>query len=96
MAVEVRDVAPGSWLWRQPHPDWEEGADWPLEVASFAVESEGVSVLLDPLAPPPGAGEVWDRIIDTHVANDAAPYQGRTGDVFGVTGRSLVLFIRVL
>ena len=62
MAVEVRDVAPGLWLWRQPHPDWEEGADWPSEVASSAVESEGVGILLDPLAPPPGAREVWERI----------------------------------
>jgi hypothetical protein len=62
MAVEVLDVAPGLWLWRQPHPDWEEGADWPAEVASFAVESGGVSILLDPLAPPPAAAEVWERI----------------------------------
>jgi hypothetical protein len=62
MAVEIRDVAPGLWLWRQPHPDWDEDADWRPEVASFAIESDGVSVLLDPLAPPPGAREVWDRI----------------------------------
>ncbi|HJZ38084.1 MAG TPA: hypothetical protein VJ204_17570 [Solirubrobacterales bacterium] len=62
MAVEIRDVAPGLWLWRQPHPDWDEDADWRPEVASFAVESEGVGLLLDPLAPPPGAREVWDRI----------------------------------
>jgi hypothetical protein len=62
MAVEMRDVAPGLWLWRQPHPAWEEGNDWEPEVASFAVESAGVSLLLDPLAPPPGAREVWERI----------------------------------
>jgi glyoxylase-like metal-dependent hydrolase (beta-lactamase superfamily II) len=62
MAVEMRDVAPGLWLWRQPHPDWTEGSDWEPEVASFAVESRGVSVLLDPLAPPPSARDVWDRI----------------------------------
>jgi hypothetical protein len=60
--VELRDVAPGLWLWRQPHPAWEEGADWEPEVASFAVESRGVPILLDPLAPPPGAREVWERI----------------------------------
>jgi hypothetical protein len=58
----MRDVAPGLWLWRQPHPSWEEGADWEPEVASFAVESRGVPILLDPLAPPPGARDVWERI----------------------------------
>jgi len=55
-------VAPGLWLWRQRHPDWTEGEDWPPEVASFAVESGGVDLLLDPLAPPPSAGEAWKRI----------------------------------
>jgi hypothetical protein len=62
MSVEIRDVAPGLWLWRQPHPSWEEGGDWEPEVASFAVRSNGVSVLLDPLAPPPSARAVWERI----------------------------------
>jgi hypothetical protein len=62
MAIEVRDVAPGLWLWRQPHPDWKEGEDWPPGVASFAVESGGVGLLLDPLAPPPSAEVVWKRI----------------------------------
>jgi hypothetical protein len=62
VAVEVRDIAPGLWLWRQPHPAWEQGNDWEPEVSSFAVESRGVGVLLDPLAPPPSAREVWQRI----------------------------------
>ncbi len=58
----MRDVTPGLWLWRQPHPDWEEGSDWEPEVASFVVESRGVVVALDPLAPPPSARDVWDRL----------------------------------
>jgi hypothetical protein len=62
MAVEVRDIAPGLWLWRQPHPDWSEGLDWEPEVASFIVESRGVTVALDPLAPPPTERAVWDRL----------------------------------
>jgi glyoxylase-like metal-dependent hydrolase (beta-lactamase superfamily II) len=62
VAVEMRDVAPGLWLWRQPHPEWEEGADWEPEVASFAVASRGIGLLLDPLAPPPAARDVWARI----------------------------------
>ena len=62
MSVEVRDVAPGLWLWKQPHPAWREGVDWEPEVSSFAVESAGVALLLDPLAPPPQAREVWARL----------------------------------
>jgi hypothetical protein len=58
----MRDVADGLWLWRQPHPAWEEGSDWEPEVSSFAVESRGATLLLDPLAPPPGAREMWERI----------------------------------
>jgi glyoxylase-like metal-dependent hydrolase (beta-lactamase superfamily II) len=61
----MRDAAPGLWLWRQPHPSWREGMDWEPEVASFAVESRGVTVLLDPLAPPPSGRAVWDRLAAT-------------------------------
>jgi hypothetical protein len=60
--VEIRDVAPGLWLWRQPHPAWEEGNDWDPLVTSVAVESRGVPILLDPLAPPPRERAVWERI----------------------------------
>jgi glyoxylase-like metal-dependent hydrolase (beta-lactamase superfamily II) len=60
--VEVRDVAPGLWLWRQPHWEWREGDDWEPEVSSFVVESNGTVVLIDPLAPPPAARDVYDRL----------------------------------
>jgi hypothetical protein len=60
--LEIRDVTDGLWLWRQRHPAWQEGFDWEPEVASFAVESGGATLLLDPLAPPPAAREVWARI----------------------------------
>jgi hypothetical protein len=62
MTVEMRDVADGLWLWRQPHPAWEEGNDWEPQVSSFVVESRGVTIALDPLSPPPSAREVWDRL----------------------------------
>jgi len=62
VSVEIREVAPGLWLWRQPHPDWWEGSDWEPEVSSVAVQSRGVTLVLDPLAPPPGAREVWERL----------------------------------
>src|SRR4051794_26283135 len=63
MSVEVRDVADGLWLWRQPHPAWTpDNDDWNAEVASFAVRAGGVDILLDPLAPHPSERAVWDRI----------------------------------
>lgn len=46
MTVEVRDVAPGLWLWRQRHWEWREGDDWEPEVSSFVVESGGEVVLI--------------------------------------------------
>jgi hypothetical protein len=58
VTVEIVDVTPGLWLWRQPHPDWEPGGDWEPPVSSFVAGT----TLLDPLAPPPSAREVWDRL----------------------------------
>jgi hypothetical protein len=62
VAVSIIDVADGLWIWRQPHPAWREGFDWEPEVTSVAVESRGARLVLDPLAPPPSARDVWDRL----------------------------------
>lgn len=53
--VSVQDVAPGLWIWRREHPDWEPGLAWPAEVMSTCVETGGEVALLDPLAPPEDA-----------------------------------------
>jgi hypothetical protein len=61
--VEVRDVAPGLWLWRQRNWEWKDGDDWEPKVSSFVVTSGGETILLDPLAPPPIAGaEIYRRL----------------------------------
>jgi hypothetical protein len=60
VSVEVRDVAPGLWLWRQPHPDWEEGDAWEAAVSSFCAESGGEVLVVDALAPQDDA--VWERL----------------------------------
>ena len=62
MARELRDVSPGLWLWRVEYPDWKPGLGWERLVTSTCVESGGEVILLDPLAPPDDAAEVWDRI----------------------------------
>jgi len=64
--VQVRDVAPGLWIWRLEHPAWRPGFDWEPLVTSTCVESRGERLVLDPLAPPPEATAVWERL-------DAAP-----------------------
>ncbi len=66
MGAELIDVTAGLWLWRTQHPDWTPEAGWDGPVTSVCVQSDGEVVLLDPLAPPPDATDVWHRI-------DAAP-----------------------
>jgi hypothetical protein len=58
----VLDVAPGLWVWRLGHPDWKPELDWPREVTSTCVASGGEVAVLDPLAPPEDATEVWARL----------------------------------
>jgi hypothetical protein len=62
MPVELRDVAPGLWVWLTDHPDWRPGLDWGPRVASTCVESRGEVALLDPLAPRDDAPKFWARI----------------------------------
>jgi glyoxylase-like metal-dependent hydrolase (beta-lactamase superfamily II) len=58
----IQDVAEGLWVWRLPHPEWRQGLGWERAVASTCVESGGEVVLLDPLAPPDDATEIWERL----------------------------------
>ena len=60
--VELRDVAAGLWIWRLEHPRWKPGQGWEPVVASTSVESRGETLVLDPVAPPAGATEVWQRL----------------------------------
>jgi glyoxylase-like metal-dependent hydrolase (beta-lactamase superfamily II) len=60
--VEIRDVAPGLWIWRQEHPAWSPDVKWEPPVTSTCVESGGEVAVLDALAPPEDAAEVWERL----------------------------------
>jgi glyoxylase-like metal-dependent hydrolase (beta-lactamase superfamily II) len=62
MTHELRDVTPGLWLWRLEHPAWTPDVEWEPLVTSTCVESGGEVALLDPLAPPPDAREIWERL----------------------------------
>lgn len=56
------DVAPGLWLWRVDHPEWHEDVGWEPPVSSTVVESGGEVAVLDGIAPPAEASEIWDRL----------------------------------
>jgi glyoxylase-like metal-dependent hydrolase (beta-lactamase superfamily II) len=64
VAHEVLDVAPGLWAWRLQHPAWTPATAWEPLVTSTCVESGGEIALLDPLAPPADAHEIWARLDD--------------------------------
>lgn len=60
--AEIIDVADGLWVWRTRHPGWTPGEGWDSLVTSTCLRSGTETVLVDPLAPPPGCGEAWARI----------------------------------
>jgi glyoxylase-like metal-dependent hydrolase (beta-lactamase superfamily II) len=62
MTSELREVAEGLWVWRTEYPDWKPGLGWERSVTSTCVQSGGEVAVLDPLAPPDAADEVWARL----------------------------------
>ena len=62
MQAEIRDLAPGLWIWRVEHPDWSPDAEWEPAVTSTCVESGGEVAVLDALLPPAGAEGVRERL----------------------------------
>ncbi|NUR77372.1 MAG: hypothetical protein HOQ28_13945 [Thermoleophilia bacterium] len=62
MCCEVREVRPGLWVWRMDHPDWQPDAGWEPPVTSTCAMSGGEIAVIDPIAPPEAATEVWERL----------------------------------
>jgi hypothetical protein len=82
--AEVRDIAPGLWIWRLEHPEWAPHVGWDPPVTSTCVAAGGEVVVIDPLAPPEDATEVWARL-DAHPPTLVAvlkPDHVRDVDVF--------------
>jgi len=62
VALDLIDLAPGLWIWRQEHPAWTQGSGWNRAVTSTCVESGGEVTLLDPLAPAESETAFWHRL----------------------------------
>ena len=48
----MRELRPGLWHWRAPHPDWDGEGWWPELVSSYGIELGDDFVLFDPLSVP--------------------------------------------
>ena len=48
----MHELAGGLWTWTARHPDWKDDPNWGPEVRSYALETDGPTILIDPIAPP--------------------------------------------
>ena len=62
MSLQPIDVTPDLWVWRVAYPDWRPEAGWERVVSSTCVTAGGEVALIDPLAPPAEATDVWERL----------------------------------
>ncbi len=74
----MRELRPGVWHWRSPHPDWDEEQWWPELVSSYAIETGGELLLFDPLGVPDELRERASAVILT------APYHERDARQLGL------------
>jgi glyoxylase-like metal-dependent hydrolase (beta-lactamase superfamily II) len=77
------ELAEGLWRWTARHPEWHPGA-FGCEVASFAVRTDRVLLLIDPLVTDDGGDAVLD-LLDELVRDEVAiivtiPYHARSAE----------------
>jgi glyoxylase-like metal-dependent hydrolase (beta-lactamase superfamily II) len=60
--MDVRQVAPGLWLWSAPHPNWPGARHWPEDVNCVYYEAADATVLIDPLIPTGEDTEFWQAL----------------------------------
>ena len=48
----MRELSPGLWHWRAPHPDWRDTEPWDENVSSYAIDDGEHLLLFDPLGVP--------------------------------------------
>ena len=74
----MRELRPGIWHWRSPHPDWDEGQWWPQLVSSYGIELGDDFLLFDPLSVPDELHERATAVVLT------APYHERDARRLGL------------
>jgi hypothetical protein len=67
----MRELRPGVWHWKSPHPAWDGEEGWPELVSSYGIELGDDFVLFDPLSVPDELRERATAVVLT------APYHER-------------------
>ncbi len=49
----MRELRPGLWHWKAPHPEWEPTEPWDQNVSSYAIDDGERLLFFDPLGVPP-------------------------------------------
>ena len=70
--MRVEELASGLWAWTARHPDWRPEFGWPEEVRCFYVETDGATLLVDPLVPEDERDRFW-RALDRDVERRGLP-----------------------
>ena len=61
----MRELRPGLWHWKAPHPEWKPSEPWDENVSSYAIDDGERLLLFDPLAVP---SEIEERVADRETA----------------------------
>src|SRR5205807_10559384 len=85
--VEIRDIAPGLWIWRAEHHHWKSGDDWQPIVTSTYVESRGEKLVIDPLVPKASAEVLWKRLDSRPTTNAAVTFPDHVPDIAELVSR---------
>lgn len=75
----TEQIAPGIYSWTAAHPEWRTRIEWGHRVASYALVSEDILVLIDPLLP----------------AEDSPEYASVLAELDGLAEGSLALEIMI-
>jgi hypothetical protein len=70
--VRVDELAPGLWSWTTSHPEWDSAYGWEADVRCFYVETDGATLVVDPLVPAEDEARFW-RALDRDVERRRLP-----------------------
>lgn len=70
--MDVGELEPGLWWWTARHPDWQPSQSWDPEVRCFYLETDGATLVVDPLVPRDEPDRFW-RALDRDIARRAQP-----------------------